>query len=206
MTDAHVGLRFQFGHESTHIGDEFTLGALRTHPNTFLRVNVSYEYYNTALSFEPNFGANAQHQFKFHSGVIWLWHPDQGWYSEDLLLQPFGQKIARSRHNYEIYTGAEYFHPFTLNLKKPAKVGCIVSADVRDKTIYQYKPVLTMDEPTQWSLNLLAGLRHTRQGNRGLGTISPTYYLRYYHGVNPNGQFRSQSNFTEFGFGVQLGF
>jgi hypothetical protein len=197
-TNSHVGLRFQFGHESTHVGDEFTINATRAYGGKFMRVNVSYEYYDLAAAFEPNFGGDGQHKTRIRGGVIWLWHPDRGWYSEDVLLQPFGEMIARSRRNYEPYFGLEYSHA----LKKfPLKnVSLIASADIRSRVIYQYVPVLTHDEPTQVSVNLISGLQQKRT------RIWPTLYLRYYHGVNPNGQFRSQSNYTLFGFGVRLGF
>src|SRR5215831_2116370 len=66
-SSAHLGAKFQFGHESTHIGDEFTLGALRTHPAEFIRVNVSYEYYEVAGSFEPNLGGDGRYQFKLRA-------------------------------------------------------------------------------------------------------------------------------------------
>jgi hypothetical protein len=205
---SHVGLRFQFGHESTHVGDEFTIGAIRTHPDTFVRVNVSYEYYDLAAAFEPNFGSQTRHNLKLRGGAIWLWHPEHGWYSEDVLLYPFGEMIARSRRNYEPYGGAEY--TWKLPDKQagaagvPRNLAVIGSLDIRDRTIYQYRPVLVHEEPTEISMNLMAGLRHTRSGRGQLGRISPTYYLRYYHGVNPNGQFRSQNHYTLFGFGVQL--
>lgn len=204
---SHVGLRFQFGHESTHVGDEFTIGAIRTHPDSFMRVNVSYEYYDLAFAFEPNFGSDTQHKLKLRAGAIWLWHPSRGWYSEDVLLYPFGETIAPSRRNYEPYVGAEY--SWKLPDKKsgaagvPRNLSAIASVDIRDRTIYQYQPVLLHDEPSEISVNSMIGLRHTRSG-KGLSKISPTYYLRYYHGVNPAGQFRSQSNYTLFGFGVQL--
>jgi hypothetical protein len=205
-SSAHVGAKLQFGHESTHIGDEFTLGALRTHAATFLRVNVSYEYYEVAGSFEPNIGNDGQYQLKVRAGTIWLWRPADGWYSPDL-LQPYGNLIARSRRNHEPYAQFEVYRQPT----GTSRLGVIVSADCRDRTIYQYVPSasnvqLSDDEPTQWSVNVLAGIRHVRSGSGLAGRISPTYYLRFYRGVNPNGQFRSQSDFNEVGFGVQFGF
>jgi hypothetical protein len=83
--------------------------------------------------------------------------------------------------------------------------------DIRDRTIFQYNLVpadtfTNRGEPTQVSINVIAGVRQVRSGPGLLGSITPTYYLRYYHGVNPNGQFRSQPNFQLFGFGVQFGF
>ncbi|HEY6391453.1 MAG TPA: DUF1207 domain-containing protein [Bryobacteraceae bacterium] len=205
LVDSRIGLRFQFGHESTHIGDEFTLGALRTHPNDFLRVNVSYEYYDFGASFEPNFGKGGRYRLKLRGGNIWLWHPDNGWYSRDL-LQPFGQFIAGSKRNHEPYGQVELLTPSPWT-----KLNFIVSADIRDRTIYQYNRVPTAafvnpDEPTQVSLNTMVGVRQQHLGTGRLGLISPTYFIRYYHGVNPNGQFRSQKNFQLIGFGVQLGF
>ncbi len=205
LVDSHIGVRFQFGHESTHIGDEFTLGALRTHAAQFLRVNVSYEYYDLGASFEPNFGSGGRYQLKIRGGAVWLWNPDKGWYSREL-LQPFGLFVAGSRRNHEPYGQVELVTPSpwpTLNF--------IVSSDIRNRTIYQYNLVpsaafVNSDEPTQVSFNTMAGIRQARLGTGRLGLISPTYYLRYYHGVNPNGQFRSQRNFQLIGFGVQLGF
>jgi hypothetical protein len=203
-SSAHVGAKFQFGHESTHLGDEFTLGALRVHSASFQRVNVSYEYYDVAGALEPNIGQDGRYQLKFRAGNIWLWKPADGWYSPEL-LQPYGQFIAASKRNREPYV------QFELYRQPEGKLGVIASADIRDRTIYQYvaAPDATrtnMEEPTEWSSNFMIGLRQLRSGQGVLGKITPTYYLRAYHGVNPNGQFRSQSNYNEIGFGVHFGF
>lgn len=200
---SHIGVKFQFGHESTHIGDEFTINALRLYGTQFLRVNVSYEYFDLGGSFEPNFG---RQRWKIHAGNIWLWKPDKGWYSREL-LQPFGLFIAGSNRNHEPYGGVEFF----LEPKNGTGLGFIASADIRNRTIYQYNIVPTIaftnePEPTEVSVNLMAGARQVRQAPGFLGKIQPTYYLRYYHGVNPNGQFRDQAHFTLFGFGVLFGF
>jgi hypothetical protein len=203
-SSAHVGVKFQFGHESTHLGDEFELGALRVHAATFVRVNVSYEYYDAGGSFEPNVGRDGRYQLKFRAGNIWLWRPQDGWYSPEL-LQPYGQFIAASKRNHEPYA------QFELYRQPDGRLGFILSADVRDRTIYQYVQApdasrTNAEEPTEWSTNVMVGLRQLRNGPGVFGKIAPTYYLRFYHGVNPNGQFRSQSGFNEFGFGVHFGF
>ena len=209
---AHLGAKFQIGHESTHIGDEFTLGALRAHANEFERVNVSYEYYDLAGSFEPNFGALGRYQLKLRGGNIWLWRPENGWYSPQL-LQPFGKFIALSNRNHEPYAQAEfYIQPGQcIGTQKCTKLGWIFSTDIRNRTIYQYTPApdathVNSPEPTEVSLNVMAGVRQVRTGPGLLGSITPTYFVRYYHGVNPNGQFRSQDKFQEYGFGIQFGF
>ena len=121
-------------------------------------------------------------------------------------LQPFGKFIAGSQRNHEPYGQVELTTPSPWT-----SLNFIVSTDIRDRTIYQYNPVPTINvtnqsEPTQVSVNTMIGVRQLRQGTGLLGMITPTYYLRYYHGVNPNGQFRSQDNFQLFGFGVQFGF
>ena len=203
---AHVAAKLQFGHESTHIGDEFTLGALRVHPAEFIRVNVGYEYFEIGSAFEPNLGADGRYQLKLRVGDIWLWHPDKGWYSRRV-LQPYGLFIAGSERTHEPYVQFELY-------RAPAgdsHLGFIGSVDLRNRTIFQYRQAADENqtnppEPTEWSINMIGGVRQLRSGSSMFGRITPTYYLRFYHGVNPNGQFRSQSGFTEFGFGVHLGF
>ncbi len=206
-SSGHIGAKLQFGHESTHIGDEFTLGALRAHFNEFQRVNVSYEYFDAAAGFEPNVGPDGRYQLKFRGGVIWLWHADKGWYSREL-LQPYGRFIAGSARNHEPYLQLELYRQPSSGTKN---LGIIGSLDLRNRTVYQYTAAATetetnLTEPTEWSANVMVGVRQVRSGAGPFGRISPTYYLRYYQGVNPNGQFRSQAGFHEYGFGVHFGF
>lgn len=203
-SSAHVGAKFQFGHESTHIGDEFTLGALRVHPDEFIRVNVSYEYYDVGGTFEPNVGRDGQYQIRLRAGNIWLWRPGDGWYSPEV-LQPYGRFIAKSTRNHEPYAQIEVYRQ-----PSSSRWGPILSVDLRNRTIYQYVAAPDINhsnasEPTEWSTNVMAGVRQIRAGAGVLGRLNPTYYLRFYHGVNPNGQFRSQAGFSEFGFGVHFG-
>ena len=56
-------------------------------------------------------------------------------------------------------------------------------------------------EDRQWSVNLLAGVRHSR----GIGEKRmPSLYWRMYYGVNPWGQLGSQRNYLVFGVGLHL--
>ena len=73
---SRIGFRFQVGHEITHLGEEFSLNARNNHTD-FLRVNVSYEYWEYGLSFETDPGA---HTLIFRHGGIGLLRPDQGFY------------------------------------------------------------------------------------------------------------------------------
>jgi len=202
---AHVGAKFQFGHESTHLGDEFELGALREHQAEFVRVNVSYEYYDAGGSFEPNFGKDGVQQLKIRAGNIWLWRPEKGWYSRTV-LQPFGTFIEGASRNHEPYLQAEWKWQSVFG----DTFSLVSSFDARNRTIYQYTPApddtrTNAPEPTEWSFNTIVGVRQDRKGQGISGRITPTYYVRFYHGVNPNGQFRSQRGFSEFGFGVHFG-
>jgi hypothetical protein len=127
-------------------------------------------------------------------------------------LQPYGEFVALSNRNHEPYAQAEfYIAPGQCKgTQKCTQLGWIFSTDIRDRTIYQYTLVpdathVNAPEPTEVSVNAMAGVRQVRKGPGLLGSITPTYFVRYYHGVNPNGQFRSQDKFQEYGW-VQFGF
>ncbi|MEI9814985.1 MAG: DUF1207 domain-containing protein [Acidobacteriota bacterium] len=92
--DGHIGLRFvPIAHESTHLGDEFTLHATQKYGNTFRRVNVSYQYWELAGSFEPNFLKDGRLRMKARGGVIHeAFNSGKGWYSTEL-IQPIGGTV-----------------------------------------------------------------------------------------------------------------
>ena len=211
-TNSHLGFRFQFGHESTHVGDEFTINATSHFGDQFQRVNVSYEYYDLGFSFEPNFGKHGNHRLKFRAGNIALFNPANGWYNSQL-EHPDGVIIARSHRNIEPYAQFEYVSEWDPNTGIMSSNGFtrffatrfnpILSMDIRDRTIYNYaKLSQSQSEDTELSTNTFLGL----QQKTIQGVIKPTYYLRYYRGVNPMGQFRNQPNYTLYGFGVHFDF
>jgi len=199
---AHFGVRYvPIAHESTHLGDEFTLHATQIFGNNFQRVNVSYQYWELGGSFEPNFLADDRLQTKFRGGLIHeSFHKGIGWY-DSALIQPVGGTVTLSKRNIEPYLGAEIFlTPADIDQHK---YGPFLSLDVRDRTVYGYnRPSQAIDEATEVSVNALIGYKHVQDGAR----IRPSYYLRYYHGVNPAGQFRSQDNYQLYGFGILLEF
>jgi hypothetical protein len=196
--EGHIGVRYVFwGHESTHIGDEFTLAATRLYGNQFQRVNVSYEYWELGGSFEPNYLDQGKLQMAFRGGFIRLFDQKKGWYSSTL-LQPFGQTITPSVRNYEPYFDMEGYYSELFG-----NWGPFGSLDLRDRTVYGYfRSGPSAPDETQWSANVMAGFRQERES----GLIRPSYYLRYYHGVNPAGQFRSQRDYQLFGFGILFDF
>lgn len=197
--NARLGGRFQFGHESTHLGDEFSLAARRTRPD-FRRINVSYEYWEYGISYETDRGKSEnKHHLIFRHGGIGLFKPDKGYYSEKL-LEPDGAVIARSERNFEPFFGFQWHHKKDL----VGGWGPFVSIDARHKTIYDYSKPLdrVVHEDKQMSFNVLFGLRRANQ--RFLQKAVPDFYIRFYHGVNPAGQFRSQRNYDLFGVGIYV--
>lgn len=153
------GGRLQVGHESTHLGDEFTLGAQKD--ETFQRVNVSYEYWEWGVSPEWRFQSAPEHHVVLRLGGIGLINDDNSFYSTTLLF-PEGDTILPSTRNYETTVGFEW----TLNNLTDGKKALIagywpfVSLDVRHRTIYDYARVDACDpEDGQWSFNVLWGLR-----------------------------------------------
>ena len=197
---SHIGLRYvPIAHESTHLGDEFTLNA-RIYGNSFERVNVSYQYWELGGSFEPNFLTDGRLETKFRGGMIHeAFHSGIGWYDAEL-LQPAGGTVTLSNRNIEPYAGAELFYSPDPD---QGGLGPFLSFDYRDRTVYGYhRPSRAVPERVEGSINVLIGVRHIRVGAR----IRPSYYLRYYHGVNPAGQFRSQENYQLYGFGALFQF
>ena len=197
-----LGGRFQFGHESTHLGDEFTLGAQKD--PTFQRVNVSYEYWEWGASAEWRLGSAPEHHLIARLGGIGLFDDEKGFYSETLLF-PEGGTLLPSVRNYETTVGVEW----TLNNltdNDRALLGGywpFVSVDARHRTVYDYaKPTADIREDSQWSFNLFVGLRPGERDyiQKGL----PNFYFRFYHGVNPHGQFRNQPSYSMFGFGLHV--
>jgi hypothetical protein len=74
-----------------------------------------------------------------------------------------------------------------------------VSYEGRQRVVYDYqKSSAEQREDTQFTSSLVVGWRSLKWGTRGM----PDVVARAYYGVNPHGQFRSQSSFWMFGFGI----
>src|SRR5262249_20267224 len=77
-----------------------------------------------------------------------------------------------------------------------------ISTDVRRSIVFDYEKAQTSDPDKHTvSVNLLFGLRRAdRLTRRGVSD----FFVRVYHGVNPHGQFRNQSNFWLVMTGLSL--
>ena len=114
-------------------------------------------------------------------------------------------RTPRSERNYESTAGFEWkmdgvSHSGTALL---GSLWPFVSLDLRHRTRYDYnRPTDDALEETQWSVNLLLRLR--RADRRFLQKGLPELYVRFYQGVKPHGQFRSQRNYTVVGVGLHV--
>jgi hypothetical protein len=196
--DGHIGVRFvPFGQDNSDLGGVFTTISAVLSPG-FKRVNVAYDYWELGGSFEPNF-QNGKVQLNLRGGILKV-SGDGGWY-DPILLVPLGELILPSRRNYQPYAG------FEMTLIRPDKSGGAVSpfisVDIRNRTVFDYGRLSPeQSEDTQVSVNAMLGVKIDPGGS----FLQPIYYFRYYHGVNPEGQFQSQRNYQVFGLGVQFVF
>ncbi len=180
-----------WAHESTHLGDEFSISARRRHPSDFERINVSYEYYEYGISIDTPTATLR------HGGIgILPWKKD-GYYSTHLLEGEGNREIPASRLKFEPSLGFEYRWP-TVGTGRQT----FVSVDLRLKAIYNYhKASADVPEDQQWSLSLMIG-KMVQRGSGGSAAVPlRAIYFHLYHGVNPHGQFRSQRNYSFFGVG-----
>jgi hypothetical protein len=189
-----LSAKFQFGHESTHLGDEFALRALDAYGDDFQRVNVSYEFIEFGANWDHLFGAQRQHMMSVRASALHTagLRDEAGWYTTTLLD---GTPIQPSKINVETAISAEYMPRGTRGFRP------FVSYELRLRPIYDYaKASADQREDRQWSSSLVVGLRDLARWQKGM----PDVIAKGYYGVNPNGQFRSQRDYWMFGIGLLL--
>ena len=194
LTDRlRVGARFvPWAHESTHLGDEYTI--LAEQDPSFERINVSYEYWEYGISFEGNGLFATDDNWTARHGGLTPWG-DDGYYSNHLLGSD-EDTLTPSTRNYEPSFGFEY------RMAEWRGRQNYFSADVRPRLIYNYHQTPENPEERQWSFNLQVG-RAVPEG--ATGTPLKQYFFQFYRGVNPYGQLRSQKDFWSAGFGFVFG-
>jgi hypothetical protein len=193
-----LGLRLAAGHESTHLGDEFSIVAQRTFPTLFERINVSWEYIDVGTLYERDAGDLF---WSARLGTTARARSFRGSYysigEESISSSPRGE-IVPSRNWIDPYGG------FDVTLLEPAgrPVEAYLSAELRWRSVYDYHRARAEDpEERQASVNLIVGVKRSGTGG-ALGRAS--MFGRFYHGVNPHGQFRNQRDYTQFGIGLRM--
>jgi hypothetical protein len=189
LTDtSRIGIRFvPWAHESTHLGDEYTI--LASERPDFERVNVSYEYYEYGVSYEKVFSANGL--VKLRHGGIMLWGPD-GYYSDHLLHSP--PTLSVSQKNYEPSVGAEVRLPVATQRSRQL----FMSVEFRHRLQYSFHHPASGEEmrrPT-WTIAIGHAIREEQPA-----TFRSLFFY-YTHGVNPYGQLREQYPFWASGLGL----
>lgn len=185
-----LAARLHFGHESTHLGDEFTIVGQREFPTTFERVNVSWEYLDIGLLYERSDGS----RMSSIRGGITANVDDTYYTTEDgsLTESPRGP-VTPSKNRVDPYAGFEITWDEVIG-----NWDIYASGELRWRTVYDYhKEDPDVSEDRQASVNLIVGTKVN-----GPNKASP--FLRFYRGVNPHGQFRNQKDYTEIGLGVRL--
>jgi hypothetical protein len=188
-----LGLRFFLGHESTHLGDEFTIHARALYPS-FERINVSYQWADVTLGLERDgTGLQAVWSWKLQAGAqVVVLSGNNSYYSTDP-LETGGAYVAPSHNRTEPYASFEVQRMPTLL----PSWGLFLAVDARLRNVYNYDKVdPAQSEDRQPSFNVMIGTRPAVPD-----WISPDFYLRGYYGVNPAGQFRNQRDYWLFGVG-----
>lgn len=185
-----IGARLHVGHESTHLGDEFSLVGEREHRFTFERINVSWEYLDLGVLYED---IDTKPRFKVRTGVI---ANLRGSYYEtgpdSITFSPRGP-VIRSHNRRDYYAGVDLLWE-----EKFGRWDVYASGELQWRTVYDYhRPRRDTPEDREPSVNIIVGTKLN-----GANRASP--FLRYYRGVNPHGQLRNQKDYTEMGVGIRL--
>lgn len=188
--DSWLGVRLTpWAHESTHLGDEYTLLAIER-PD-FIRTNPSFEYLEYGISYEKMLG---QGMLTLRHGGITL-HGDDGYYTNHLLGSD-EPELTPSEKNFEPSFGVEW------RGWQKGERDLFVSLDARHKLAYRFKREPGEEETKQWSFSLAVG-RSVPEGTRGIPLKD--YFGYFYWGVNPFGQLREQKNYWLVGLGWTFG-
>ena len=194
-------VRVFVGHESTHLGDEFSIRGQRTFPREFERINVSWEFLDIGVLYEWPTRCAA---WNARAGATMTLPFEDTYYStgpESITQSPRGP-VTESKNWVDPYAGLEVNWDEVFELKRSVGYDLYLSSEVRWRSVYDYhKTRPDAAEERQVSLNLIFGIKESGSGT-GIGRASP--FVRYYNGVNPHGQFRNQRSYTELGVGVRL--
>lgn len=177
-----LALRLRLFHESSHVGDEFVLGA--SQQQSFRRYNVSYEALELFAAFD-DFNPKAKERMSFcywraYSGIRQLLGND---FYEDFSSR--GRESAlKVNAGPELQSGLELFWKGWEKQKyflAPQYFVIASDAFLRD----QYDLATPKNN---LSVNIISGIFYGNYFNAGR-TVK--WYLNYYRGVSPHGQFRA---------------
>ena len=181
-----------WAHESTHLGDEYTIVAVRR-PG-FERINVSYEYQEYGVSWARAIGDAQSSVMVRHGGIIL--HGSDGYYSNHLLGSD-EPTLSPSEKNYEPSFGVEYRLPVRTTGKLTPRRQFIASLDLRHRLQYDFHRAANESEHRRLTWTVAIG----RAAVEGQRLLLRSYSLYFTRGVNPFGQLREQYPYWAAGIG-----
>ena len=188
----NIGLKLvPIFHESTHIGDEFSIHGYNDLPG-FRRVNVSYEAWEIAAVInDPD--TMRSNLFSAKVGFHGLWNTSKGYYTSDS-LETKGVLAPPSEKNYEYY--------LQLNLQRTRGFLCsdrwmnIISVETNNRLKFSFDEAVK--ETRSWNINLYLGWKYISQkSGHNVG-----FFFRYYAGIMPYGQFRNTGGYRYAGLSI----
>ena len=188
----NIGLKLvPLFHESTHLGDEFSIHGYHDLP-AFRRVNVSYEAWEIAAVInDPD--TIKSNLLSAKVGLHGLWNPAKGYYSTDS-LETKNNMAGPSEKNYEYY--------IQVNLQRTKGFLCsekwmnVISIEASNRLKFSYDEAIP--EKRNWNANLYIGWQYiSEKSGRNLG-----FFFRYYAGIIPNGQFRNTGAYRYAGLSL----
>jgi hypothetical protein len=194
-------------HECTHIGDELTIHRAGD-SMSITRVNVSYNYAELMLTVnDPDGSLKRNHALRL--GVLLLHNFERGWY--DILPEEGDVSLVEPSHRpFELYVQ----YQFQTNTSRRGFQG-ITSVELRQRERYNYPFsysgkledfIENRQDIDSWlknigsksCVNIFAGVRYNNPQRSGYFSKMGVGF-RYYRGINPYGQFRSQPIYNQLG-------
>lgn len=202
--EKYFSLRMEpWGHESPHLGDEFTIAARTNNPD-FKRINVAWEFWSVSagLDYIDPDGILTRYLI----GLTGLWKNalnaggrDGSFYWTDPNETQFIDVTTSNSGIEAVYFGFE-----SVDMRDDEReYWPFFSADIRYRILYNYEKSSDEEKDDfRVGINLIWGLRARPVSHTYKGRIEP--YFRIYYGVNPNGQFRNQADYWLVGAGLTV--
>lgn len=201
--DRAWAVRVFVGHESTHLGDEFSIVGQRVFRREFERIDVSWEFLDVGVLYEWP-GPREKSTWNVRAGATMTLPFGDTYYSTspDSITQSPRGPVTESKNWIDPYAGLEVTWIEAFKPRRTVGYDIYLSTELRWRSVYDYhKTRPDAAEDRQTSLNLILGIKENGSG-RVIGRASP--FIRFYNGVNPHGQFRNQKSYTEMGIGLRL--
>lgn len=205
-----LAFQYRFLHESSHIGDEYTLFASRQ-PD-FRRYNVSYEANELYLAIDhvtsPLAAGLPQPRISYMRAFAGFRHLTADRYDGFTgLFEPASPLLGIGQNEYHL-GGELYFRAWQLS-DQSAEAGwwsrllafqnLVIATDFKRENRYD-----SQEPERTWSINVVLGLIY----GEGFGLTAERtvrYEVSYYNGLNPHGQFR-QDRLSYVGFNFVIDF